>query len=774
MEVPTEKAEDLLYEITSAPGPLLHLRDGRILDAAVVAEGAVLPHRLSATEVANNWLDLEPDLAVLVPVAEGDGGLFLENGTPLPLRRTRTRAAGPSGSDVTTHRIEGPDGWLTGLAAGDLVHVRVGSGIVSVVRAGEPGPTSPTREAVAGCESAFDAHAPGEPADGTPEDLAALQAAGLVDGWWAPQGERCPFGELVRASTLELSGDQAGRPGAWERLQDLRDLLGPIARHRLLTETGGKTLIEAMKAWRERTSDGGFDPPPTLGRALDDDLELADALVAELRRAAFNQVSTVEEASELVAHYLDAAAVPSGRRGAGLVGLRARAALARGDLALAEDLATQATRLDAHHPTAVEIQAELTANRGDLRGAVSLLRRVRSPDDREFGLLSAHLARMNPDVGRNEPCPCGSGRKYKQCHLGRNELPGDAAVAWFLDQVRTYVVELAPPRMLADLAESVPLPSGQPDDPDDPSAAEDVAMVVAQDIAVFEMGWLDRFASARQPILSEEQRSWAAGWPDSQRPGLYRVDRAGSGLTLKNIETDETFDVGTSLATEAIPDGTVAWARLLPARGRWWTGGLCIGLRDEHHVELVRSALALDDPIARVEALLGMPPDTTPSNTDGSPAMVCQTGISHSLDRDALVAVLDAACRRGGNELADRRQWHLTLASGASARVTVPGLDVELTETIAGADPETIAGAQSILRTVMLFTDSLADHRAATDQVIGLLTDAGGAPEIVHRQAIPNGRWEALIDERELVDLVDRTLEDDDEDEDWEADDDLP
>ena len=23
-------------------------------------------------------------------------------------------------------------------------------------------------------------------------------------------------------------------------------------------------------------------------------------------------------------------------------------------------------------------------------------------------------------IGRNEPCPCGSGRKYKQCCLGKN------------------------------------------------------------------------------------------------------------------------------------------------------------------------------------------------------------------------------------------------------------------------------------------------------------------------------------------------------------------
>ncbi|MGV6806639.1 MAG: SEC-C metal-binding domain-containing protein, partial [bacterium] len=26
------------------------------------------------------------------------------------------------------------------------------------------------------------------------------------------------------------------------------------------------------------------------------------------------------------------------------------------------------------------------------------------------------VVREAPKVGRNEPCPCGSGKKYKQCH----------------------------------------------------------------------------------------------------------------------------------------------------------------------------------------------------------------------------------------------------------------------------------------------------------------------------------------------------------------------
>jgi len=35
--------------------------------------------------------------------------------------------------------------------------------------------------------------------------------------------------------------------------------------------------------------------------------------------------------------------------------------------------------------------------------------------------LSGHIqgGKSVEKVGRNEPCPCGSGKKYKQCHLGQ-------------------------------------------------------------------------------------------------------------------------------------------------------------------------------------------------------------------------------------------------------------------------------------------------------------------------------------------------------------------
>src|SRR5262249_43692567 len=36
------------------------------------------------------------------------------------------------------------------------------------------------------------------------------------------------------------------------------------------------------------------------------------------------------------------------------------------------------------------------------------------------GATTAPIKRERPKVGRNDPCPCGSGKKYKKCH-GKDE-----------------------------------------------------------------------------------------------------------------------------------------------------------------------------------------------------------------------------------------------------------------------------------------------------------------------------------------------------------------
>ncbi|MDR3312029.1 MAG: SEC-C domain-containing protein, partial [Spirochaetaceae bacterium] len=62
--------------------------------------------------------------------------------------------------------------------------------------------------------------------------------------------------------------------------------------------------------------------------------------------------------------------------------------------------------MDTSHNALGAFDAALAARQGAERGATAQGRQ----GDRTT------VVRMAPKVGRNDPCPCGSGKKYKHCH----------------------------------------------------------------------------------------------------------------------------------------------------------------------------------------------------------------------------------------------------------------------------------------------------------------------------------------------------------------------
>jgi preprotein translocase subunit SecA len=46
-------------------------------------------------------------------------------------------------------------------------------------------------------------------------------------------------------------------------------------------------------------------------------------------------------------------------------------------------------------------------------------------DDGDVAAKAETVRRERPKVGRNDPCPCGSGKKYKKCH-GKDEAEASA------------------------------------------------------------------------------------------------------------------------------------------------------------------------------------------------------------------------------------------------------------------------------------------------------------------------------------------------------------
>ena len=82
--------------------------------------------------------------------------------------------------------------------------------------------------------------------------------------------------------------------------------------------------------------------------------------------------------------------------------------------------------------------ARYASDRGDAERGLSLLRRAGATAEHDLAvLLERFQPAPRPGLGRNHPCWCGSGRKYKVCHLRRERLPQPpSGPAWLYQRKR--------------------------------------------------------------------------------------------------------------------------------------------------------------------------------------------------------------------------------------------------------------------------------------------------------------------------------------------------
>ena len=207
--------------------------------------------------------------------------------------------------------------------------------------------------------------------------------------------------------------------------------------------------------------------------------------------------------------------------------LAARAAEGAGDSATARDLLDEALTLRPGLEPALHDAAQYAATRGDYATAERYLRRAQRPSPLWPGLREAIAATTAAahDVGRNSPCPCGSGRKFKTC-CQRTALPALSTRAQLVYALVGTYAERAP-----GLTIITPLL----DRTEDP---ERYAMFLL-DLALFQGGLVEKFLAARGHWLRPEERQLIEDW--------RRVP-----VTLYEI-LDVAWDTGVTL--RALPDG---------------------------------------------------------------------------------------------------------------------------------------------------------------------------------------------------------------------------
>jgi tetratricopeptide (TPR) repeat protein len=382
-------------------------------------------------------------------------------------------------------------------------------------------------------------------------------------------------------------------------------------------------------------------------------------------------------ADPLLAELLLAETVGSGRDGAPALGMFAEAlepnvpraarvacrwlravALERiGDIAAAEAELLAAESMDPDWPLPLFDLARIASDRGDLERGLALLRRAGAgPDHPLVELLEQHRAEPRRDIGRNELCWCGSGRKYKKCHLGREQLPLAERVGWLYVKAGQHAQLTGWNDLLAEAGYERCRYAD--DDPDALAAALDDPLVL--DAVLFEGGAFAEFLRIRGSLLPDDERLLAEQWLLVHR-SVFEVEQVhrGHGVTVRDVRTGDTHEVRERAASRQLQPGQLVCARVVPAGDTMqFFGGLePVALHERD--PLIDLLDTEPDAVTLVAQLSRRFAPPALANTEGDPLAICEATL-HVGDPAGIEAALDDTYGRVDGDEPPRWFEHVT------------------------------------------------------------------------------------------------------------------
>lgn len=268
-----------------------------------------------------------------------------------------------------------------------------------------------------------------------------------------------------------------------------------------------------------------------------------------------------------------------GHQPAGLGWITSRCLLDRAETRASIELVERLVGPDRDFAPLLVDAAAIASDRGDARTAMRLLARagfdesLLYTDDWDDGPLAygrtdaeaisvlaevAGYARHRPkaQVGRNERCPCGSGRKYKACHLGteRHDL-GDRS-AWLYDKAKRYVRNSCP-EILTDLADELAEGEYQ-------VRRQLVSSPFVYDLALHESGIFEKFLEDRGWLLPDDELLLAQTWTLTDRAVFEIIHERHDDLRLRDVGSGERITVTNAYESDATRPGTFLVGRPVP------------------------------------------------------------------------------------------------------------------------------------------------------------------------------------------------------------------
>ncbi len=168
------------------------------------------------------------------------------------------------------------------------------------------------------------------------------------------------------------------------------------------------------------------------------------------------------------------------------------------------------------------------------------------------------MLRPKPMAGRNDRCPCGSGKKYKQCHLGRELHPIDDRAGWLYVKLMRFMqvnAALLPAAIGDDIVDAVT-------DPELRQMVHDSYLTV--DLALFEGGVAQHFLDARGSLLPPDEADLLESWIAVTR-SVFEVERStGGAMDVIDVATRERKTVIDTLPDAPLEAGWKIIGRLVP------------------------------------------------------------------------------------------------------------------------------------------------------------------------------------------------------------------
>lgn len=548
-----------------------------------VLDGRVFTHRVTAVELEEGWLRADTDLSV---IDFPDRVIELVGGGEL-----RTSWTGPGG---TVQCLAGPVGWLDGLAEGSLVALTSAGGRIEVAAVDEAalGDGRAERQVLAdhlgrwlqpdrGFE-VFPAVMDALVADDSIFTTAVapvrelLEEAGFTEreGYWGRADEEWESpGEVHRREKRERITRTYDLEECCERALDVVDAawrewvrawpdtvagrreMPARPDERAAERQGDEPLAGADGATATRGDGDRPDTPPLDRRAV------AEALAHGTVAPAFADLHENRVADGVFRTFADQVAGASGKSAAPGLYLRGQHADVVGDVLAAEAHLQAAVVADPTYTPSLVMLATLAVDRGDIARAVSLLAKAGASGEgieylRTF-VVDHHA------VGRNDPCPCGSGRKFKACCLRHPKVPEHLRSQLLAHKLTRYLHEHASPAVVG-LATSAWDPDGEVDD-----LLGFVQDPFISDLATHEGGVADDYLEARGPLLPDEERRIIEGWLDAPRAlwEVTAVDEKAGSVTLRDTRTGDEQQVSDQAGSENLTGGEYLLARVAPAFG---------------------------------------------------------------------------------------------------------------------------------------------------------------------------------------------------------------